>query len=242
MNVIKNIKLFGDSILKGIQINPANNRYRVDNHIDVDAISQKYSLSIENHSKFGCTISKGIQIIQERLKLGELCDTVVMDFGGNDCDFDWRAISERPFDEHKPNTPLDQFIESYHRVIDMLKENGIRPILTTLPPLAPQKFFNWFCRGLNKENVMKWLGEVNAIYRFQEKYSRAAEAIARIANVPVIDLRGVFLRDRHLEPLLCEDGTHPNTQGQRAMTSAFFEFADEIRAALASAKQKNCFA
>ena len=228
MKVIKDIAVFGDSILKGIQLNPLNMRYRVDNHIDIETISEKHDVSIVNHSKFGCTISKGYAAIEKWLQKGERCDMLVMDFGGNDCDFDWKEVAENPDAEHQPHTTLSVFSDTYQKLIEMLKKCDIRPILTTLPPLAPQKFFDWFMKGLNKENVLKWLGDVNAIYRYQESYSREIEKIALEHDVPVVDLRGAFLRSRQLDHLLCEDGIHPNTEGQRTITSAFLDFAESL--------------
>jgi len=132
MKVYKKIEVFGDSLLKGIQINPQNMRYHVDNNIDVSGIEETYSLSIKNFSKFGCTITRGFGLIDKHLKSDEtFCDAIVMDYGGNDCDFNWKEVAERPDDEHLPNTPLDVFIETYHKIIKSLKEKGIRPILTT---------------------------------------------------------------------------------------------------------------
>ena len=244
MKVIKDIVVFGDSILKGIQINPLNLRYRVDNHIGIDAISKKHAVSIENHSKFGCTISRGYAAIEKWLQKGERCDAIVMDFGGNDCDFVWKEIAERPTEHHEPNTPLSVFADTYRKLIDMLKKSGILPVLTTLPPLAPQKFFDWFMNGLNKENVLKWLGDVNAIYRHQESYSREIEKIALEEDVPLVDLRGEFLKNRQIDQLLCEDGTHPNTEGQKTITSAFLDFAERLskQRTLARANAANAFA
>ena len=228
MNVIKNIEVFGDSILKGIQINPLNQRYYVDNHIDQE-ISEARSLHIENFSRFGCTITKGWSLLEKRLRKGICCDTIVMNYGGNDCDFNWKEIAERPQEPHLPHTPLDLFTAQYRKIIRTLKERGIQPILTTLPPLIPQKFFDWFCRGLNLENIMTWLGDVGTIYRFQENYSRTVEQIARETQVPLVDLRGAFLHHRTIDHLFCEDGTHPNTAGQQLITSAFLAFAETFR-------------
>jgi lysophospholipase L1-like esterase len=238
MNVIKKIDVFGDSILKGIQINPGNLKYFVDNHIGIDIISKKHSLSIQNFSKFGCTITKGYSLIKKRLETDLECDTIVMDFGGNDCDFDWKAISENPDAKHNPKTPINTFIETYYSIIKLLKEKHILPILTTLPPLEPQRFFDWFCNGLNKENILKWLGNVNTIYRYQENYSRSIEKIAYNTRCPLVDLRGAFLENRRIEDLLCEDGTHPNTKGQELITSAFLDFAEKFQAGKVSRRQR----
>ena len=232
MGIQRRIEVFGDSLLKGIQVNPGNMRYHVDNNIDLELIEEKHFLRIRNFSKFGCTITKGLALIEKRLRGDEpLCDAIIMDFGGNDCDFDWKAISERPDDEHLPCTPLDVFTDTYRKTIELLKEKGIRPILTTLPPIDAQKFFQWFCKGLNRANILKWLGSIDAIYRWQESYSRAVERIAAETNTLLIDLRGAFLKHRRLDRLLCEDGTHPNTEGQKIITQALLDFMENNSAA-----------
>jgi len=230
MNMQKRVEIFGDSLLKGIQLNPQNLRYHINNNIDVEKIEKTHFLDIRNFAKFGCTVTKGLTLIEKRLKGGEpFCDAIVMDFGGNDCDHNWHAVSQRPDDTHLPHTPLDVFTDTYYKIIALLKENGIRPILTTLPPLDSQKFFHWFCKGLDKANVLKWLGDVHIIYRWQENYSRAVEKIASETNTLLVDLRGAFLTHWRLERLLCEDGTHPNTEGQKVITQAFLEFIEHAK-------------
>jgi len=211
----------------GIQINPENLRYHVNNNIEIEMIEKKHFLDIRNFSKFGCTITKGLALIEKRLKgNGPFCDAIIMNFGGNDCDFNWKAISECPDGEHFPHTPLDVFIDTYRKIIELLNEKGIRPIIATLPPLDAHRFFRWFCKGLDMKNVLKWLGNVDAIYRWQESYSRAVEKIAAETDTLIVDLRGAFLKHRKLELFLCEDGAHPNTKGQSVITQAFLEFID----------------
>ena len=230
MDIKKRIEIFGDSLLKGIQLNPINRRYHINNNIDVKRIEETHFLDIKNFAKFGCTVTKGLALIEKRLKGKEpFCDAIVMDFGGNDCDFNWQVVSERPSDHHLPHTPFDVFVETYHKIIARLKENGIRPIVTTLPPLDAQKFFHWFCSGLDKANVLKWLGDVHLIYRWQEYYSRTVEKIAAETNTLLVDLRGAFLKRRNLQCLLCEDGTHPNTEGQKIITQAFLDFIENAK-------------
>jgi lysophospholipase L1-like esterase len=225
MDVQKNVGVFGDSILKGIQVDAENKRYCVNNHIDVEQISRKHSLIIKNHSLFGSTIRKCSSMLQKCFERGKSYDIIVIEYGGNDCDFNWKEIADNPDAEHLPNTPPDIFVSTYCQIIDTLKTKCIVPVLTNLPPLEPQKFFDWFCRGLNKDNILKWLGSVNTIYRVQETYSRMVEKIAFETKTHLVDLRGAFLKHRHIENLLCEDGTHPNTEGQKIITDAFLNFA-----------------
>lgn len=223
-----NIGLFGDSILKGIQINPVNKKYYVNNNIDAEILNKMYPIHIQNYSSFGCTVKKGSDLLKKRLAKNLGCDVIIMDYGGNDCDYNWKAISEDPAGIHFPNTPVELFSEIYRGIIDTLKRNNILPILTTLPPLEPQRFFEWFCRDLNKENILAWLGDINTIYFHQESYSRTVEKIALETKVPLIDLRGAFLKAGNIKSLLCEDGTHPNTSGQKIIASSFYNFANKF--------------
>jgi len=223
---MKKIGVFGDSILKGIQMDSETKKYILKNHIDLDKIGNKHLISIDNFSMFGCTINKGYSLLQRRLE--KRCfDIVLLEYGGNDCDFNWAKIAEYPHENHIPNTPLSIFVDIYIKMIKQLREKRIEPILTTLPPLEPQRFFDWFCNGLDKSNILKWLGTVNTIYRWQEKYSRAIERIGFLTNTIVIDLRGSFLNHFRVEELLCEDGVHPNTKGQNIITETFLNFSRE---------------
>ncbi|MCL2081448.1 MAG: SGNH/GDSL hydrolase family protein [Oscillospiraceae bacterium] len=226
MNIIRKVEVFGDSILKGIQVNPLNKRYHVDNNIGVEMLNEKFSLNIINRSKFGCTVTKCKTLLDKFLSEKQDCAVILMDFGGNDCDFNWKAISENPGAEHEPNTPINIFTKTYTEIVEKIRGHGIRPVITNLPPLEPQRYFDWFSKGLNKENILRWMEGVNAIYRYQELYSRAAEEIARSAGALLVDLRGRFLRERYLGRFLCEDGIHPNTEGQRLITQEFMGFCD----------------
>ena len=228
MEIIRRIEVFGDSILKGIQVNPINKRYHINNNIDVDMLSKTFSLNIVNRSRLGCTVGKGSTMLDKYLAETSDCAAILMDFGGNDCDFNWKAISNNPNLDHKPNTPIDKFMKIYTDMIEKIKDNDIRPIITSLPPLEPQRYFDWFCKGLNKKNILGWLGDVNAIYRYQERYSRTAEEIAKNTGAMLVDLRGVFLKQRYLGRFLCEDGIHPNTEGQRLITEEFKRFCVSV--------------
>ena len=224
MKIIRKIEVFGDSILKGIQVNVLNKRYHVNNNIDVDMLSKRFSLNIVNRSKLGSTVTKGKAILDKYLDEKPDCTAILMDYGGNDCDFDWKSISDNPDAEHEPNTPVSKFVKIYTSIVEKIKEKGIRPVMTNLPPIEPQRYFDWFCKGLNKENILRWLEGVSSIYRFQEFYSRTVEEIARNTGTMLVDLRGAFLREMRIGRFLCEDGIHPNTEGQKLITQEFNRF------------------
>ena len=224
MKIIRKIGVFGDSILKGIQVNPINRRYYIDNNIDVDMLSKKFSLKILNRSRLGCTVTKGKAMIDNYLDGTSDCNAILMDFGGNDCDFNWKSISENPDSEYEPNTPIDKYVRIYTGIVEKIKANGIRPVITNLPPIEPQRYFDWFCKGLNRENILCWLEGVNTIYRYQEFYSRTVEEIARNTGAMLVDLRGAFLKERCIGRFLCEDGIHPNTEGQKLISQELARF------------------
>lgn len=225
MEQCRQVTLLGDSILKGIQVDLGSRRYRTQNTLDTAALETEFRLSIHNDAHFGATVRKGSRLLDRMLERKLPCDYLVMDFGGNDCDFRWKEIAADPTGDHQPNVPLAEFVELYRTMIRKVKERGIRPILTNLPPLDSQRFFDWWCGDLDQSAVLRWLGEVGNIYAWQERYSRAVERLAREENVPLVDVRGAFLDHGHLEQVLCADGTHPNTKGQGLITRAFQEFA-----------------
>ena len=225
MKRISDIQLLGDSILKGIQVEPATGRYVTRNEIGISGLERDFGLTVKNGSHFGATVVKGQRLLDRLLERGTPCDAVVMDFGGNDCDFRWDQVAADPAGDHQPNVPLPEFLRRYREMIARLRLHGIVPVLTTLPPLEPERFFNWWCRDLDQAAVRSWLGSLCNIYAHQENYSRAVEQLARETGTPLVDIRGAFLAHGHLEQLLCEDGTHPNSAGQALIGQAFRAFA-----------------
>lgn len=223
----RQVLVLGDSILKGIQVDPETKKYVTRNDIDISGLEARFGLRVRNDSHFGATVDKGQRLLDRLLRRQVPCDYLVMDFGGNDCNMRWDQVAAAPKEEHLPSVPLPQFVGQYRELIGTVKAAGIKPVLTTLPPLLPQRFFQWWCRGLDQNAVMSWLGDVNNIYAWQENYSRSVERLAKEEQVHLVDLRGAFLDHGHIEELMCEDGTHPNSAGQALITGAFRAFAQE---------------
>ena len=206
--------MYGDSILKGVLLE--NGRYTVDRQWE-KRIAAERGLEIRNSAHFGSTLGKALALIrrdcEREFDAGELA---LLEFGGNDCDYDWAAIAADPAGRFACKTPPEQFCAQYREAVALIRRSGRRPAILTLPPIHSLRYLGFICRGgLSRENILRWLGDVDAIYRWQAMYSRMAEQIAREEGAELIDLRGAFLRDgRSPDELLCLDGIHPSRAGQ----------------------------
>ena len=221
------IYIFGDSVMKGVVMNPKNGRYIFDpkmNNLLETALESK----IINCSYFGSTVSKGMQRIEYTVENGIEANTAIIEYGGNDCDHIWKEVSENPKGEHFPNTKLSIFKEKYRSIITYLKEHGITPIAMTLPPIDSSKFFEYFINSkLCGEKVLSWLGDIETIYRYQELYSSAVVEVAISTGTHIADVRSYFLDKRNYKTLICDDGIHPNEEGHKLIANALGELLNK---------------
>lgn len=226
---MESIGIWGDSLLQGVVLDEKQGRYSILENNCAVALAKKIGIPISNNSRFGCTAPKGMKSLNKALETDVEFSAAIIEFGGNDCDMKWDELSAHPEAIHGPNTPLDQFVSCYTDMIAKLKGKGITPVLVSLPPLDAQRYFDWVTRnGLNKENVLKCLGDVQYIYRWHERYSLAVSALARKFSCHFIDVRDAFLSERQYQKYLCADGIHPNKDGHGLMERVFFEYAQEF--------------
>ncbi|MDI9498583.1 MAG: SGNH/GDSL hydrolase family protein [Bacillota bacterium] len=223
------IYIIGDSIGRGVFLDSQTKRYRIRQEALVDAASLGDTVEVVNRSHFGYTIARGRQQIEKLLARGERPAQMLLEYGGNDCDFDWGAIAADPTGEHLPNTPLNSFQMQYGQLIDRLRQVGIQPIILNLPPIDPLRYFRTIVgRGHDGNAIREWLGDIARIYRFQELYSNAVERISRAFQVPLVDVRQDFLAARDFPDLIGEDGIHPTERGYRMMGERVGSFLREL--------------
>lgn len=212
--MIDSICIFGDSIMKGVIFDAIKGRYIFLKNSFLNILGMRNSnVKVDNYAKFGCTITVGKQLIEKHAAELPGYEYTALEFGGNDCDFDWKAVSENPDALHIPKTPIDEFEKYYCEIIDSVVKTGSKPVLFSLPPLNAHRYFSWISRGLNAENILHWLGDEEHIYRWHEMYNIAVLKLAAVKNVTLIDIRKAFLETRNYLGLLCEDGIHPNEAG-----------------------------
>ena len=105
-----NFVVYGDSISKGVVYDEVKERYVVLKENFVNLVGNNLKAAIHNRGKFGNNIIRG----QEKLEKDVLKrdpDILLIEFGGNDCDYDWQAIANNPEGEFSPKTDLELFLK-----------------------------------------------------------------------------------------------------------------------------------
>ncbi len=216
--MIQSICVFGDSVSKGVVFDSVHKKYMLLKDSFISILEKGTNIAVSNYSKFGCTVTKGGEILKKHQD--ELCkyDYTVLEFGGNDCDFDWAKISDSPETVHVAKTPVSDFETHYSEMIDNVEQCGGNPVLLSLPPIDAKRYFAWVSRGLNAENILHFLGDIEYIYRWHEMYNLAVCRLAINHRIPLIDISSAFLKTENYQSLICEDGIHPNEGGHRLIS------------------------
>lgn len=237
---MKRVLIFGDSILKGVYFSGEEGRHRL--YRERSERMREAGYDVTNCSVMGATVATGEELLRRKLKdalaetgadrvpTGETKEdsesekpVVILEFGGNDCDYRWKEISEDPRKEYLPNTPEDNFLSRYAACVEYVRKAGARVFLCNLVPLEPEKYMSWISRDLSRDNILAWLGDIGRLYRWQKRYSENAEKLARAAGCPLIDLRRPFFATGRYGDFISPDGIHPTVEGHRIIDKALLE-------------------
>lgn len=205
------ICVWGDSIAKGVVYDEQRGRYAICRDNCLARMSRELGREVDNYAVMGNTSAQGLERMQtQTLEPGAVA---VIEFGGNDCDLDWKAASEHPETPQQGRVPLAKFGENLRCMIRRVRDAGMKPLLVTPPPLISQRYYEWVCRGLDAAKILSYLGDVEHIYRWQERYAILVRKIAAEEKTRLLDVRDIFLSQPRLTDLICADGIHPNEQG-----------------------------
>ncbi|WP_150274327.1 SGNH/GDSL hydrolase family protein [Paenibacillus tepidiphilus] len=215
----------GDSISKGVIYDESRSKYVIleDNYVSL--LQDKLKGGLRNTARFGNTLMKGFGNLQRDV-VKDKPDIVLIEYGGNDCDFHWEEIALNPDAEHNPKTAFPKFEAMLLDMIDYLKGQNIVPVLMNLPPLNADSYFKWVSGSNPKSevNILKWLGSVTKIYWWQEKYNSTIMKVAENTGTRLIDIRSAFLQEPDFTRLICVDGIHPNREGHRIIYDKVLSF------------------
>ena len=217
------VAVLGDSVTKGVILTETY-KYSLAEHSYLDIISRSLDLQISNYGRFGSTIDMGDHMLSRHSDEIANSKYTLIEYGGNDCDFEWVKIADAPMEDYAPKTKLEDFKERYIELIHKVRDLGSEPIIISLPPILSTPYFSFFSRFMTEEqkaNVISWLGgSTDIISRWHESYNRALFMIARETNTPIIDITSPFDTFRgDISTLFCADGIHPNDKGHRMIAT-----------------------
>lgn len=221
------IVVFGDSISRGVIYDEGKHRHALllENYANI--VKERLHGVVFNAAKFGSTIVEGLQRLQDDV-LKRKPDIVLIEFGGNDCDFQWNEIAENPSGEYHPNTECSTFYQLLTGLVGQLTSMNIIPVLVSLPPLDPKKYFQWITKNSEKakENILEYIGDISHIYSWHERYNAAILRVAEETKTRLIDLRSAFLQTDDYTSLICRDGIHPNKEGHRIIAEKILQYIE----------------
>ena len=220
-----NICVFGDSVAKGVVFDEIKNKYTFLKENFVNLVQSKTSVPFKNYAKFGCTVTKGSEILEKQADRLSAYQYTILEFGGNDCDLNWAEVASQPGASHMAQVPIEHFKEIYETMIEKTRGAGSHPILMSLPPLDSDRFFNWISKGLDREKILQFLeNDVDYIFRWHQQYNDMIFRLADAYQIPVIDIRTDFLKQKDYKSLLCVDGMHPNKEGHKLIASSLEKY------------------
>lgn len=225
MNTKTSLLILGDSLLKGVFYDDTIQRHRVDPSGCLTKLYASYGSRIHNASRFGLTTTAAMPRLLRLLDEYPDAKTVLIELGGNDCDYDWPAIALDPQGTHFCHTPLQGYCLNLEKMVRLCQERGRTPVLATLPPIDAERFFLWVAKTPSDQAaIMVWLHEREIIERHQAQYDEAIRTVAARLECPLLDLRTPLLALPHWRTLLCSDGIHLREEGQAVVCAEVQSF------------------
>lgn len=193
----KIICTFGDSIMKGVVSSEKNTDgkplYRVSDNNFINRLGRQFGISVKNFACFGSTTTQGVKHIDRHKDDVAESDCIMLEYGGNDCDYNWKEVSENPYVTHIPKNPVDIFVSQYSALIQKIRSMNGNPIIMSLPLIDPDRFFEYLSAGLNRDNILAWLGgRTMHLYQWHEMYNVELFKMSRRLQVPIIDITTPF--------------------------------------------------
>ena len=225
---MKQLMIFGDSILRGITYSEEMKKYRLCAGYKLPSLTE-LGYDVVNHSRMGATVTRGLDMLDGGLPQCDNDTVILLEYGGNDCDHNWDEVAANPAVMHLPNTPEAEFIRKYSTAIERTLATGATVIMCPLLPIDADKYMNWISQKRSREDILRWLGDVSMLYRFQEHYNDLVEQLARTYGCPLLGYRKDFLLSHRYSDLMCRDGIHPTEAGHDLIEASVANFLKDSR-------------
>ncbi|MBP1937192.1 lysophospholipase L1-like esterase [Paenibacillus sediminis] len=193
-------------------------------------LQQLFTLGDENEANV-TVINKGIfndnsDSLLSRLNkdvIEESPDYAIVAIGGNDCNFKWDEVAENPDKEHQPIVPIERYLDNIKTMISLIKKSNITPIVITLPPLDPVRYYQSIAKTYGN-SVSHWISTLGGIEHWHGLYNRSLNKIVDELEVIKIDVRTAIKQAGDLFDLISEDGIHLTSEGYKALSTEVYKY------------------
>lgn len=212
--------VFGDSILKGVITVPGSSKLFDTTENDSLSLAQKeLGFELDNRSIYGNITSKGLVKLQKFFEKGGQADFCIIEFGSNDCDYDWGSLVQK--------VPLEQYLENLTAMVKLCRDNKVTPLMMGLIPYVCDDWFKTIIKGQNEAAILDFLGgSPEQLGKNQLIYKNAQADFVQKNNVQFLDPWTIF--EGHKE-YMCFDGIHPNEKGYKLLSKAWIKFLSEVK-------------
>ena len=212
--------VFGDSILKGVITIPNSEKLFDTTENDSLSLAQKeLGFELDNRSIYGNITSKGLVKLQKFYEKGGEADFCVIEFGSNDCDYDWGTLVQK--------VPLEDYLANLAAMIKLCRDHKVTPLMMGLIPYVCDDWFKTIIKGQDEKAILDFLGgSPETLGKNQLIYKNAQADFVQKNNVQFLDPWTIF--EGHKE-LMCFDGIHPNEKGYELLSKAWIKFLSEVK-------------
>ncbi|WP_241654927.1 SGNH/GDSL hydrolase family protein [Sporolactobacillus shoreae] len=228
------IVCFGDSVTRGITF--VSGRFKIirDNY---PTLLQRF---LGNQDE---VVNKGVfndnsDLLVKRLDKDVLQlhpDLVLINVGGNDCNFRWDQVAKLPEEEHVPIVPLNRYLSNIRQMTQRISASGAVPVVLSLLPLDPARYYHSLMDHYS-HSIGHWISCCGGIEHWHGMYNRSLREMVQKLGLPTVDIRSAFKNKGNFSELINEDGLHPTAKGYVALAEIVFASIPDLRTEVSRAR------
>lgn len=224
------IVCFGDSVTRGISYIQGRLRIVKENY---PTLLQRFFNDDKQEQVE--VVNKGVfndnsDLLVQRLEKDVLSLTpnyVLIEIGGNDCNFFWDQVAQRPEDEHEPIVEIKRYLQNIQILAERIKQEKAVPILLSLLPLDPKRYYEHLAT-MYQSSIAHWISRCGGIEHWHSLYNRELKQFVQRMGTVMIDIRTMFKQKGDLQELLSDDGIHPSPIGYSVLSECIVQGLSEL--------------
>ena len=158
----------------------------------------------------------------EKDVISENPDIVLIEVGGNDCNFNWDEVAKHPDSKHEPIVPIERYLDNIAYLVKEFRNKQVTPVILTLPPLDPARYYRFVADQFGT-SIGHWVSYVGGIEHWHGMYNRQLKQLAEKLKAPLIDVRLYLKSAGDLDQLISDDGIHLTSKGYQCMSESIFK-------------------